>query len=90
MCGHDHESFWDQTPRTLLLTFEAHNDSYIKEHNEWAWIAWHIASMQRAKKIPPLSKLQIRKTMVPKTMEEQIEGLKNWVIASGGTVIYKQ
>jgi len=30
------------------------------------------------------------KTKPPQTMEEQIEGLKKWVQASGGKVIYKQ
>ena len=30
------------------------------EHNARAWLAWHIAALQRQKKLPPLKNLQMR------------------------------
>lgn len=87
MLGYDHESFWDQTPRTLSLTFEAYNNRQAREHNQRAWLAWHTAVLSRQKKLDPLSKLLVQKqSRTP--MEEQIEGLKRWALATGGRVIY--
>jgi hypothetical protein len=87
--GYDHDSFWDQTPHTLSLTFEAHNELLTDRHNERAWSAWHTAALQRSKTLPQLRSLQARDNK-PQTVEDQIEGLKNWVRAAGGKIIYKQ
>lgn len=88
MLGFDHESFWDQTPRTLSLTFAAKTDQQIQEQRNRAWLAWHIAMLQRAKKIPPLRSLYVKPR--PLTVDEQTNALKNWVLATGGKVIYQK
>jgi len=94
MLGYDHESFWDQTPRTLSLTFDAGHENRINEHNQRAWLAWHVAGLQRAKRMPPLNSLIVRKTALLAmrdrhiAMEEQIAGLVRWVQATGGKIIY--
>lgn len=88
MLGYDHDSFWDQTPRTLSLTFEAFNEMQVRAHNERAWLAWHTAALSRAKSIGPLSRMLVSKPVL-NTQEEQIEGLKRWVLATGGKVIYQ-
>jgi hypothetical protein len=31
-----------------------------RDHNDRAWLAFHIAGLQRTKKMPPLRRLQIR------------------------------
>ena len=90
MLGYDHDSFWDQTAHTLSLTFEAYNIGKMNEHNERAWLAWHVAALQRTKKIPSLQKLTMKPRIRQSKLEEQLQGLKNWVQASGGKVIYKQ
>lgn len=89
MLGYDHEDFWDQTPHTLSLTWEAFNDRRAMEHNDRAWSAWHTAGLQRVKKFPPLQSL-LAKRQTSQTMEDQLEGLRKWVVATGGKVIYKQ
>jgi hypothetical protein len=90
MLGHDPETFWDQTPRTLSLAFEADNETRRMAHNDRAWLAWHVAGLQRVKRLPSLSNLQVARITAQPHLDEQLEGLKNWVAATGGKVIYKQ
>lgn len=93
MCGYDIESFWDQTPRTLSFAFEAQKEirqtAFNLQHNQNAWLAWHVAALQRSKRMPPLHKLMVKQKQTT-TLEDQLEGLKHWVQATGGQVIYKQ
>jgi malate/lactate dehydrogenase len=90
--GYDPDSFWEQTPRTLAIASDAYRDTQIEAHNNRAWQAWHVAALGRGKKMVPLSKLQITEQQVrqhyPKQMQDQIDGLINWVRATGGKVIY--
>lgn len=91
MLGFDLETFWDQTPRTLSLAFEAGNENLRMAHNDRAWLAWHVAGLQRIKRMPSLSNLQVARKPTQQTrLDEQLEGLKNWVQATGGQVVYKQ
>jgi hypothetical protein len=86
MLGYDHDLFWDQTPRTLSLTFEAHRRKEIREHNSRVRLAWNVAVLSRQRRIEPL-----RRLLVPDkqpTLAEKIEGLTRWVLATGGKVIY--
>lgn len=89
MLGYDHESFWDQTPRTLSLTIRAYNERIIDEHNERAWLAWHTAGLSRTKKMPRLESMLAKKPTGRPKWEEQLEGLKRWVKATGGKIIYQ-
>jgi len=89
MFGYDHDAFWDQTPHTLSLTFEAYNDLQIDRHNARAWLAWHVAGLQRTSRFPPLKKM-LQTKRKPVALEDQLEGLKHWVQAAGGKIIYKQ
>ncbi|WP_152033398.1 hypothetical protein [Bradyrhizobium sp. DOA9] len=57
--GYTHESFWDQTPRTLALTFEAARIRQRREHNERMVLAWHTAFLPRQKR-PNFKKLLAR------------------------------
>ncbi len=88
MLGYSHESFWEQTARTVQLTFDAGAERLGREHNDRAWMAWHVAALQRSKKFPQLSKLLVQRRKQD-NWRKQVEGLKNWVIATGGKVIVK-
>jgi predicted alpha-1,6-mannanase (GH76 family) len=90
MLGYDHDAFWDQTPRTLSLTFEAYNNQLKDEHNERAWLAWHIAALQRSKKFPHLRSLLVKESETQPSWQQQLEGLKQWVQATGGKIVYRQ
>lgn len=91
MLGYDHESFWEQTSRTLALTFAAHREVQIKEHNDRAWQAWHTAALGRTKKFSSLRSLMIKQSAPPRRvgMDEQIDSLVKWVRATGGKVVYR-
>lgn len=47
------------------------------EHNEFAWVAWHVAALQRVKKLPKLekflSKRKKRERQTSKQMRKIIE-----------------
>lgn len=87
--GYTHESFWDQTPATVRLTMEAATERRTLEHNDRAWLAWHIAALQRATRLPGLDRLKAKKQTAPEHWEKQLADLKSWVIATGGKVIVK-
>lgn len=84
--GYTHETFWDQTPATIRLTIEAATERREAEHNDRAWLAWHIAALTRATRLPSLDKLKAKK-QTPVHWEKQLADLKAWVIATGGKVI---
>jgi hypothetical protein len=58
----------------------------VREYNERAWLAWHIAALTRTQKMPQLSRIQT-KVPIQKPWEEQLEDLKTWVVATGGKII---
>lgn len=55
-------------------------DRLLREHNERAWLAWHVAALSRAKKMPKLktmmSKAASRRTQ---TWQEQMAVMDAWV-----------
>ena len=62
-----------------------------REHNERAWLAWHIAALTRAKKLPKLETLMHRRRGVAtKQTPEQMLGIVKMLNAAfGGKVIDK-
>jgi hypothetical protein len=42
-----------------------------KHHNDNAWLAWHVATLMRMKKIPRLQKLQHRTASKPQSPDQQ-------------------
>ena len=51
------DEFWGMTPRETVLVVEAAIWRYDREHQQRAWLAWHIAALGRAKRLPSLRKL---------------------------------
>jgi len=45
------------TPRETALAFEAAAWRYERERQRAAWLAWHIAALGRAKRLPSLRRL---------------------------------
>jgi hypothetical protein len=57
------------------------------QHNHQAWHTWHGAALTRTKKIPPLRSLLAQKPTGKPRWEDQLEGLKRWVQATGGKIV---
>lgn len=51
------EEFWALTPREMRLVFEARAEQARLAHRQRAWLAWHVAALTRAKRMPPLARL---------------------------------
>lgn len=49
-----------------------------REHNDRAWLAWHIEALHRAKKLPKLDKLLAKKPTRRQTWEEQLAIMQDW------------
>lgn len=45
------------TPRETLMAMEAAAWRADVQHRQDAWLAWHVAMLQRAKRMPPLARL---------------------------------
>jgi predicted site-specific integrase-resolvase len=88
--GYDPESFWDQTQHTFELAVEAYNERFAIAHNNDVRLAWNTAGLIRVKKQPRIETLYMQSQKQKDDLDEQLEGLKNWVAATGGKVIYKQ
>ena len=56
-CGVGVLEFWSLTPRETYATIEASSWRLEREHRRDAWLAWHIAALSRAKRLPPLQRL---------------------------------
>ena len=49
--------FWDMTPREVHALIEADNWRRDQAQRGRAWLAWHIAALQRVKRFPALARL---------------------------------
>ena len=64
--GLDPSRFWHLTPREASTIMKGASKRLIREQNQTAWLAWHIAALERAKKLPKLETLLIK----PKRKED--------------------
>lgn len=60
----------------------------IRQHNERAWLAWHIAGLQRSKKLPDLARLQHKEPRRPQTWQEQLAIAHMWAARGAGIITY--
>lgn len=71
----------------VLVQLEARASYEIREQNRIAWLAWHVASLQRAKRLPSLRKMMVRERhRKPQSPEEMLRIAKLWTQVLGGTV----
>ncbi len=51
------EEFWRLTPVETVMSIEAAVWRANHEQRARAWLAWHVAALSRARKLPPLRRL---------------------------------
>lgn len=56
-CGVSVRDFWEMTPRETAAVIRAGAWQMEQEQRGRAWLAWHVAVLSRAKKVPPLQAL---------------------------------
>lgn len=70
--GRDITEFWIQTPRTLALVLKASADLRKEERHQRLSLAWHIAKLSRAQRIPALKQLLAEPTVTAIQSEGQM------------------
>ena len=56
-CGMSAVEFWAATPREIYATIQAAAWRLEQEHKRDVWLAWHVAALSRARRLPPLARL---------------------------------
>lgn len=55
-----------------------------REHNERAWLAWHVEALARTKKLPKLESMMMQdKPKRRQTVDEQIAVARAWAAVAG-------
>jgi hypothetical protein len=69
--------------------FEGIGARLRREHNERAWLAWHVEALRRAKKVPPLKKLYAREPRQRRAQswQDMQAAAKAWTLLLGGKVV---
>ena len=76
--------FWRLTAREISVILDASASRLKREHNDRAWMVWHIEALSRAKKLPKLKDLThgaTQKQTRRQTVEEQIAIAHRWTAA---------
>lgn len=61
----------------MNLIFAGHRETIQREHNERAWLAWHIEALRRQKKLPKLEKMLIKERK-RQTWQQQMQVMGMW------------
>lgn len=77
--GLDEALFWRCTPKQIAVHFEAAGMRNRRDHDGRAWLAWHVAALSRARKLPRLDALLARTgARRRQTWEEQLAMMQAW------------
>lgn len=78
--GLDPSHFWTLTYREISAILDGAAKRLRREHDERTWLAWHIAALQRAKKLPKLETMMSRKSSRKnrQSVDEQIAVARAW------------
>jgi hypothetical protein len=89
--GFDEDSFWRKTPRQIAINFKGRASQLTREHNERAWFAHTIASLERSKRIPALKTLLLdERDRKPQSWQDMKAVAKQWTVVLGGDVRPKE
>ncbi|CAI2936036.1 hypothetical protein [Aminobacter niigataensis] len=76
--------FWCLTVREIGAILDGVSNRLKREHNDRAWVVWHIEALSRQKKLPKLKDLlhdAPKKSKRRQTVEEQIAIAHRWTAA---------
>ena len=76
--------FWRLTLKEIGVILDAQVSRMKHDHNDRAWLVWHIEALARQKKLPKLKDMLVGVTRKPKrrqTAEELIAIAHQWTAA---------
>lgn len=76
--------FWRLTYREIAAIMKGAAKRLMREHDDRAWLAWHIEALARTKKLPKLKDMQSDRTKARRRMtpEEMISMAHLWTAAT--------
>jgi hypothetical protein len=79
--GQSPDTFWRRTLREIRAVLEGVGNRMRREHDERMSLAWHVAALTRATKMPKLRELMIgpQREARPQTMDEQKAAIDGWL-----------
>jgi hypothetical protein len=76
---------WGLTPRIAAAVLRGAHRRVLDEHNDRAWMAWHVAALQRMKRMPRLGELLAREHK-PQSTQDMVAMFEAITRMHGGTV----
>ncbi len=70
--GFDPAAFWELSPRLYLIQMQGARKRLEAEHENRAWLAWHVEALRRCEKMPDLQKFVAGKAAQPKTQSPEV------------------
>jgi len=86
-CGQDAALFWQLTFRETQAIIDGSANRLKREHDDRAWLVWHIEALHRMKRLPKLKTLlhNAKPEKKRQTIEEQIAMARMWTAAVNRT-----
>lgn len=70
-----------------MATLAARNAVLIRQHNDRAWLAWHIGALPRMKKYPKLDELRIKpQAKARQSVNQQLAVARMWAARGIGKI----
>ncbi len=80
--GYDPAAFWSLSPRLYLAHMRAAAARAEQEHQQAAWMAWHIAALMRQETLPDFDKFASGANAKP-TIQHPLELQANLEVLAG-------
>lgn len=77
--GQDPSHFWRLTVREIAVILDGAASRLKREHNDRAWMVWHIEALSRQKKIPKLAELTFAPEKRPMNPAEIEAITRSWL-----------
>lgn len=76
--GLDVELFWRSTIRTVKLVIAARQAAEREQENARIRLAWNIANLSRARRLPKPSSLYVKEPRRPQTWQDVAAAMDQW------------
>jgi hypothetical protein len=78
IAGYDVDLFWRSSVKFVLFAMEAKKAVAVEEYKQRAILAWNIAALSRAKRLPKIDSLFPKERKPPQTWQQQYDLMRQW------------